>query len=194
MIEHDPVVVVDDLGLVPELDGTPEAALGDGAGIGVVQADSSGRPIRSMSGDALAGLCHDLPRRLEQIGQVVDRAGQAPAPPPCGSVVNAAFAQLVGLGLGPAQRLLGVGQQPFGLVGSGGGQLGQLASDPAHGGLRLVAAGRRAGAQLGGDRVGPLAGCPRAVPQRGADRTPGSLDPLTRGSDPTDRLGPESVG
>ena len=97
--------------------------------------------------------------------------------------------RLRSLSAGPAQRLFGVGQQPLGLAGSGGGQLGQLASDPAHGGLRLVAAGRRAGAQPGGDRVGPLAGCPRAVPQRGADRTPGSLDPLTRRSDPTHRLG-----
>jgi len=62
-IQHDPIVVVDDLRRVPELDGAPEAALGDRAGIGVVQADSSGRPVRSMSGDALPGLCHDLPRR-----------------------------------------------------------------------------------------------------------------------------------
>ena len=159
-IQHDPIVVVDDGRRVPELDGAPEAAFGDRAGIGVVQADSSSRPIRSMSGHLLPGLCHDLPRRLEQLGHVVDRAGQPPAPPPRGGVVNAAFAQLVSLRLGPAQRLFGVGQQPLGLAGSGGGQLGWLASDPAHGGLRLVAAGRRAGAQLGGDRVGPLAGCP----------------------------------
>ena len=82
---------------------------------------------------------------------MVDRAGQPPAPPPRNWVVHTAFAQFVGLGLRPAQRPLGVGEQPFGLLGGEGGQLGQLAGDPAHGGLRLVAAGRRAGAQLGRD-------------------------------------------
>jgi len=37
VIEHDPVDVVDDLGLVPELDRLAQAALGDRAGVGVVQ-------------------------------------------------------------------------------------------------------------------------------------------------------------
>ena len=45
MIQDDAVVVVDDLGLVPELDRATEPALGDRAGIAVVQADPPGRPI-----------------------------------------------------------------------------------------------------------------------------------------------------
>jgi hypothetical protein len=50
------VVVVDDLGLAPELDRAPEAALGERAAIGVVHADLSGRPVRGMPGDAPPGL------------------------------------------------------------------------------------------------------------------------------------------
>ena len=50
MIEHDPVDVVDDLGLVPELDRAPQPALGDRAGIRIVQADPPRRPVGSDPG------------------------------------------------------------------------------------------------------------------------------------------------
>jgi transposase len=39
VIHHDPVGVVDDLGLVAELDGVADAALADRAGVKIVQAD-----------------------------------------------------------------------------------------------------------------------------------------------------------
>jgi len=47
MFEHDPVGVVEDLGLVAELDGSTEAALGDRAGVAVVQAHSAGGAVRN---------------------------------------------------------------------------------------------------------------------------------------------------
>jgi hypothetical protein len=53
VVEHDAVVVVDDLRLVAELHRLAEAALGDRAGIGVVQADQPPRPVRSDPGQAL---------------------------------------------------------------------------------------------------------------------------------------------
>ncbi len=142
-----------------------------------------------MSGDALPGLCHDLPRRGEQLGQVVDRAGQPPAPPPRGRVVHAASAQLVGLRPGPAQRPFGVGQQPLGLAGSGGGQLGQLASDPD---ARWSASRRGrppSGCAARRRSRGPACRLPASGPAAWCEPHPGSLDPLTRRSDPTHRLG-----
>ena len=45
VIEHEPVFVVDDLGLVAELDGLAEPALLDRPGVGVVQADQPGGRI-----------------------------------------------------------------------------------------------------------------------------------------------------
>ena len=63
VIQHDPVVIVDDLGLLPELDRLTEPALGDRAGITVVQADPPTRPIGGVAVHPLAGLRDDLPRR-----------------------------------------------------------------------------------------------------------------------------------
>jgi len=44
VVQHDAVLVVDDLSLVAELDRLTELALGDRAGVRVVQADPAGRP------------------------------------------------------------------------------------------------------------------------------------------------------
>ena len=97
VVEHDAVVVVDDLGLVAELDRPAEPALGDRAGIAVVQADPPGRPVRGGAGQPLAGLRGDPPGRGEQLGQVVDRAAQ-PAPPASGGRIRPPGGQLRGLG------------------------------------------------------------------------------------------------
>ena len=82
VVEHDAVVVVEDLGLVAELHRPPETALGDRAGIAVVQADPPGGPVRSGAGQPLAGLLGDAAGRGQQAGQVVDRAAQPPPPSP----------------------------------------------------------------------------------------------------------------
>jgi hypothetical protein len=76
VIQDEPVIVVHDLGLAPELDRPPQPSLGDRASITVVQADPPRRLVGGDPGDALSGLCHDLPRRIQQSGQLVDRAGQ----------------------------------------------------------------------------------------------------------------------
>ena len=44
VVEHDPVVVVDDLRLVTELDRRAERALGNGPGVAVVQAHPGWSP------------------------------------------------------------------------------------------------------------------------------------------------------
>ena len=49
VVEHDPVDVVDDLGLVPELHRFPEPALRDRAGVRIVQATPAGSPIPGSS-------------------------------------------------------------------------------------------------------------------------------------------------
>jgi hypothetical protein len=90
-----------------------------------------------VSGHALTSLVDDPPGGLQQLGQVVDSAGQPPTPPPRRRIVHTTFAQLLGLRLRAAQRPFGVGQQPVSLAGGGGGQLGQLPADPKHS-LRLV--------------------------------------------------------
>src|SRR6478752_3143186 len=59
VIEHDTVVVVDDLGFVAELDGFTEPALRDRPGLLVVQTHYPAGPVRSGPGDPLAGLADD---------------------------------------------------------------------------------------------------------------------------------------
>ena len=81
VVEHDPVVVVDDLALVAELDRPTEPALGDRAGVTIVQADPPGCTVRDGPGQPLPGLGGDPSGRVQQVGQVVDRTAQ-PAPPP----------------------------------------------------------------------------------------------------------------
>jgi hypothetical protein len=103
--------VIDDLGLVPELDQASQPSRGDRAGIAVVQADPPGRPVGGMSRDAQPGLRHDLARRGEQFGQVVDRAHQPATTPARCHVVLAADAQFGGLGRGPARRVSAVSRR-----------------------------------------------------------------------------------
>jgi len=55
VVEHDPVVIVDDLGFVAEFDRPAQPALGDRAGIGVVQADPPRRPIRGCARPRVGG-------------------------------------------------------------------------------------------------------------------------------------------
>ena len=74
VVDDDAVVVVEDLGLVAELDRPPEPTLGDRAGVAVVPADPAGGAVRSGPGQPLAGLFGDLAGGGEQPGQVVDRA------------------------------------------------------------------------------------------------------------------------
>jgi len=133
---------------------------------------------------------------IEQFGQVVDRAGQPPAPAARDRIVHAPFAQLIGPGLRPPQRPLGVDQQPLGLVDGGGGQLGQLPGDPPHRGRRLLTTDRRAGAQPGGDLMRAFPRRTGAVAQLGADRTTCGPDPFAgRGIRRTALASrPESVG
>jgi len=71
VVEHDPVVVIGDLGLVAELDRLAQTALGDRARIAVVQADPP------------SGAVGDLPgRRLFQVEVVSTR-------PSCQTVISA---------------------------------------------------------------------------------------------------------
>ena len=73
MIEDHAVFVVDDLGLVAELDGPTETAFGDRSGVGIMQRHDAGRARRRDTLDhALAGLGGDLPEPLRQGRELVD--------------------------------------------------------------------------------------------------------------------------
>src|ERR1700730_16119799 len=86
VIHDDAVVVVDNLALVAEFDGFTQPALGDRAGIAVVQADHPGRAIGSPPGDPLPGLLGDLGGGFQQGRQVIDGAGPpTPSAPPAAS-------------------------------------------------------------------------------------------------------------
>jgi hypothetical protein len=81
VVVHDHTVVAfDELGLVAELDRLTEPSLGDGPGIGIVQADPPGRSVRCLPREPLSGLRGDLPGGGGQVLEVVDGAGQASAP------------------------------------------------------------------------------------------------------------------
>jgi hypothetical protein len=73
VIEHDTIVVVDDLASVAELNRFAKSAFGDRPGVAVVQAHPSGRPVRSDPGDALAGLGGDLSGEVQQFIEVINR-------------------------------------------------------------------------------------------------------------------------
>jgi hypothetical protein len=129
-----------------ELDRLTQPALGDRASIGVVQADPPGRPGRCHPSQPLPGLCGDLPGRLHQVIQVVDRTGEPTATPPRGRITLTGGLLLLGLGTSPPQRPLGVDQDLLGVLGGGLSQVGELARDPAHRSLGLVLPGRATGA------------------------------------------------
>ncbi len=73
VIEHDTIVVVDDLALVAELNRFAKSAFGDRPGVAVMQTHPPGRPVRGDPGDALAGLSGDLPGDVQQFIQVINR-------------------------------------------------------------------------------------------------------------------------
>jgi hypothetical protein len=105
----------------------------------------------------LAGLRGDLPSRVDQLHQVIDRAAQ-PAPTPTRHRVTAADRrQIRGLGCRAAQCPAGVDQQPLGIANCLLGKPGELSSDPPHRGLCLVTACSTAQPQLRCDRMRPLA-------------------------------------
>ena len=54
VVEDHPVFVVEDLGLVAELDGFAEPTLSDRAGVGVIEGDETGGAIGDHAGEALA--------------------------------------------------------------------------------------------------------------------------------------------
>jgi len=74
VVQHDAVVVVGDMAFAAELGGLAEAALGDRPGVGVVQADPPGRAVRGDPGEPLPDLGGDPLGRVQQSGQVIDRA------------------------------------------------------------------------------------------------------------------------
>jgi hypothetical protein len=73
VIEHDTIVVVDDLALVAELNRFAKSAFGDRPGVAVMQAHPPGRPVRSYPGYALAGLSGDLSGDVQQFVEVINR-------------------------------------------------------------------------------------------------------------------------
>ena len=164
VIEHDAVVVVDDLPLVAELDGFAQPALGDRAGIAVVQADHPGRSVRGGPGDALPGLSDDPRGRLQQVRQVVHGAGQPTTPAPRGGIPHARLGQLGRLGLCSAQRPSGVAQQTVRVARRGLGEVGELTGDPRHAVVDLVTAQLAAGPQFRRDPVGALSRQPATGP------------------------------
>ena len=79
VVDDDAVFVVDELRLVAELDRLAEPALGDRAGIGVVQRHDPGRPVRCRPGEALPGLGGDP---AGQRGGPLQRRRPPPGPGP----------------------------------------------------------------------------------------------------------------
>src|SRR6202165_332243 len=67
VVEHDPVVVVGDLGLVAEFDRFTERGFGDRGRIAVVQADPPGGAVGDLSGHPVPGLRGDLAGRGHQL-------------------------------------------------------------------------------------------------------------------------------
>src|SRR3954463_173136 len=59
VVDDHAVVALDELGLVAELHRLAQPALGDRAGVGVVQADPTGRPVGDAPAQALASLRRD---------------------------------------------------------------------------------------------------------------------------------------
>src|SRR4029450_8599913 len=110
VVEDDAVVVVDQLGLVAELDRFPEPALSDRPGVEIVQADLPGRTVGDLSGAPLPGLFDDLPGRVQQFGQIVHRPGQAATTAPRHRITVTVGVLLLGVDLRFAQSPLGVDQ------------------------------------------------------------------------------------
>jgi hypothetical protein len=115
VVQDDAVVVVEDLGLVAELDRPVDAAFADRPGFRVVQADQPAGPVRGLSGQPGAGLHGDPPGADDGGGQLGQRPTQPASSPPVGH---------------PAQRPVAVTQHRGGLGHGGLGQVGQLPGGP----------------------------------------------------------------
>ena len=115
VIDDQPVGVVDDLGLVAELDRLAEASFADRSGVGFVQRHEPGRPGGLVTADPGAGLVDDPRGALDEHREVVEHA---PHPSPASLVVQ--------------------GFRRFG--DRCGGEVGELAGDHQHLRFGLVAA------------------------------------------------------
>jgi hypothetical protein len=104
VVEDDTVVVVNNLGFVAELDRLAEPALRDRPGVGVVQADPPGRPVRGDPGRPLPSLGRDRSGRLQQLFKIVDGTDQATPTPPRNRVRPAVELALRRSGSGFPQR------------------------------------------------------------------------------------------
>ena len=153
MIQDDPVVVVDNLSLVTELDRLTQPALGDRPGLRVVQADHPGGTVRGDPGQAEPGLPDDPFGRSDQRLQVVDRPDQASTASPRRGIRCTGSRPRGRLGPGPTGRAAGVDQQLARVLDRGLGQVGQLPGDLPHAGPGPIRAQLRPGPQLGGDAV-----------------------------------------
>lgn len=155
VVDHDAVFVVDDLGLVAELDRAAEAALHDGAGVGAPQRHHPGRALRRSSGHPSAALLGDPFGPLRQLLQPGD------------------------LDLGPGRRSVPVAEGTAGVAGhrpglsdSPLGDAGQFPVDPAD----LVQAVIGTAAQVGVDRPRPGLDTAGPVGEPGPGCEPGGLE------------------
>jgi hypothetical protein len=144
VVQDDAVVVVGDLGLVPELDGLAEPALGDRPGVRVVQAHPPGGPVRHRAGQPLSRLRGDLAGGFQQLRQIIDCCAAQPAPQPARGVLEPCRGQGRRLRVGAAQRPPCVGQRPRRL---GGGALGQAREFPGRPNDRGVLSSRACAAR-----------------------------------------------
>jgi hypothetical protein len=152
VVEHDPVGVVDDLGLVAELDRPADAALADRPGVRVVQADQPACPVGHPTGKAGVGLVEQPTGPLGRGLQLVhDR------PQPTGGLGPAT-------GKGPA----GAFNDPEGVGQLRLGQAGELPGDLEHDLLGVTSARPH----RPGDLMSATARRPPAIPDPGAGRTP----------------------
>jgi hypothetical protein len=128
VVEHDPVGVVDDLGLVAELDRVADAALADRPSIRIVQADQPARPVRHPTSQPSVGLIEEplgpLDRGLKFVHQRSEPTGGPGA----------------ATGLSPA----GVGHDPAGVGELRLGQASDLPGDLEHDLLGCSVRGRMA--------------------------------------------------
>lgn len=76
MVEHDAVGVVDHLALEAELDRTPEPALGDGPGLGVVEGHHPTGAIGDFAREPGAGLGDDCFEDADAALELGDEGGR----------------------------------------------------------------------------------------------------------------------
>jgi hypothetical protein len=124
VVQHDAVNVVDNLGLVAELDRPVDTALADRPCLRIVQADQTGRRVRLAAAEAQTGLSGHPRGSVEERAQLVDRADQ-PTP---------------GASADPGQPAAGITGDRGRLGGGLIDQLGQFTGDTSDGGLRLQVA------------------------------------------------------